>query len=242
MAEHNRESKETYPRPVTASPTSDVVDVQIRPGHWQTAASIGSLLAGIFTLAMVIVLSFQLHFAKQEFIDFKAQSRADRMEERYQQFSAPEMIHARGRAAQDHPKFGLYAFLVFEFFERLARDHAEGIVSTEDVVYTFEQTAPLYWCGWREEVKKIRIERGGDPETGEPWQGFQSLAEEMLEYQHRPCLDRAQISDLLRLEKGRIEAVQEYLALVRSSSPDTLSASFSLARSNTGSSLGGARP
>lgn len=213
MAQDEKEHKLRPVPPPTSEP--EPIHVDVKPSPLQTITAFGSLLAALGTLALVAGLLYQVHVAKDEFVDFKKQRRTDRMEERYLEFYSSRMVFARSRAADEYPSLGLNTLRVFEFFERLARDHQHGVVAPEDVVFTFEDALLLYWCGWQEEVRNQRIEEGEDPDTGEPWQGFQKLVQAVQQQEQISCKSQVEIEDLIKYERNRFRAEVDFNAAIQ---------------------------
>lgn len=173
-----------------------ITRVRIVPDRTQYFASLGSLVTGLATVGLLIGVALQIDTTNR-------QLRAGKMEQRFSQFSSPRLLYARARAADEFPVLGQYTFEVFTFFERLASDYQQGVVGLEDVWFDFKDPLYLYWCGWREGVKKARTDAGENAETGVTWRAFQDLVADMQRTYHDDCISTPQIDYQLSFEARR---------------------------------------
>jgi len=143
---------------------------------------IQAIAATISSVAAVVALLFvvtQLQFAKVQFLEYKTERKHDNMEKLYNEWMSPTMLYYRSKAAESYPQRNPYIVEVFNFFERLARAKANGIISVDDLTYYFQDDLLDYWCGWEQWVHENRRRNGEDSNTGELWRGTENLVQDI---------------------------------------------------------------
>lgn len=195
------------------NPLQEGIPVKIKVGRFQRISGIFTILAAISTLVLVFIVAQQLatarrdlQTAKQELLALTRQQARERIDRRYTEFYSPRMLYSRGKAAEMYPEPSAHILKIFQFFETLARDHQENIVSTHDVWYQFRDPLLMYWSGWKSWVDERRnVEQ--DPTI---WEGYESLVQSILEEKNDRLLTGPEIEELLRYEIDLLEKEKEY--------------------------------
>src|SRR5688500_7735163 len=78
-------------------------------------------------------------------------------------------------AAKAYPKGSPHLLNIVNFFNELGLAYESGIVTSQDVYPYFRDPILLYWCGWQQWVRDMRVHAGEDPDKGELHREFQLL-------------------------------------------------------------------
>lgn len=120
------------------------------------------------------------------------------------QFDALDMQATRAEAAANraNPGASPAVLRIFNFFELVGRHRQDGLVTTEQVDYFFQDYALLYWYAFEEWAKNQRKAVGEDPDKGETFRQYQ-LVVEAIRARGISRPPDAQITFLLDLEQKR---------------------------------------